>query len=171
VGPACQRLSRHVPRPDWLPGKALLSRPCHKGVVPTAPCPKSVVPCLSAPGHHHRPAALRPSTGRVAALTPFDCHTHFPSSSLQVVAIEVTARERVEASVLFRAGESPPSFSHVGCRRLPPLTFHFFFFSRRTSSQSTVAVVVSSPKAPSATSLCTGEASAVSAPCTTRSLA
>jgi hypothetical protein len=31
VGPACQRLSRHAPRPDWLPGVALPSRPHHKG--------------------------------------------------------------------------------------------------------------------------------------------
>jgi hypothetical protein len=39
VGPACQRLRRHAPRSDWLPGAALPSCPCLKGAVLTAPHP------------------------------------------------------------------------------------------------------------------------------------
>jgi hypothetical protein len=63
MGPSCQQLSRHAPRPDWLAGAALPSHPCLKGTVPTAPHA-----CPSAPPHHI--ICTSPSAGRVTAPPP-----------------------------------------------------------------------------------------------------
>jgi hypothetical protein len=115
-----------------------------------------------------RPPRRRPSTHRQPPHSPlFRRRAHFLSPSPHVVTVEVISRERAEASVLFRVDEPPPSFSDVGRRRLPSLTFHFLFSSHRTPSQSIVAAAVSPPGAPAATSLHAGEVSVVFAPCAT----
>jgi hypothetical protein len=121
VGPTSQPLCHRTPRPDWLAG---------------------AVPCA---GYKARSDSLavrnrRSLSGRARlALFPLVCessplrlaclrrrHAHFPFPSPQAVSIEVIAGERVEASVLFLAGEPPPLL--LRCWASPPHTAHLPFF-------------------------------------------
>jgi hypothetical protein len=81
VGPACQRLSRHAPCPDWLPGAALPSRPCHKGVDPFRPAPVSEAPPVSEratltalPSAARYPSATPPPLSEPTAVLTGKCH-------------------------------------------------------------------------------------------------
>jgi hypothetical protein len=109
------------------------------------------------------PFALIGESSPVRLTSPCCHRAHFPSPFPQAITVEVTAGERAEATILFRADEPLPFL--LRCRS--PLTHatHLLFFSScRMPSQTAVATAASSPRAPPSTSLCAGEASTMFAP-------